>query len=170
MKFDVVEPNVTELSEGEPQSVVLENALLKARKVARGHPGALVIGADTEVAIDGGVLGQPADREHALEMLRLLVGRTHEVLGGLAVISPEGERSAVARTSVSFALADEALLEAYLDFGEWPGRAGGYAIQGLGSALVERVDGDLANVIGLPVSLLLEMTPLDGIDRPLRES
>ncbi|MDX6652902.1 MAG: nucleoside triphosphate pyrophosphatase [Solirubrobacterales bacterium] len=166
IEFTAVSPDVEELREGEPASVVRENALRKARAglVATGAT-ALVIGCDTEVVLDGRVLGKPAGAEQALAGLRSLSGRRHEVLSGLAIVGPavaEGEtpeRSGVSRSLVDFKRLDEATLERYVASGEWRERAGGYAIQGLGAALVERVEGDVANVIGLPVGLLWELAP-----------
>ena len=125
-----------------------------------------MIGGDTEVALDGRALGQPEDEAEAREHLSRLSGREHEVLGGLALLGPEqeggqpanagGRRRQHACASRSWTTA---LIDAYLASGEWRGRAGSYAIQGLGSALVEEVRGDVSNVIGLPVGLLLELAP-----------
>jgi nucleoside triphosphate pyrophosphatase len=138
---------------------VLENARRKAAAAAR--PGALVIGCDTEVALDGRALGKPADEAQAREFLTLLSGRSHEVLSGLALLGPgEGEnREGAARSEVSFRELSAGEIDAYVATGEWRERAGGYAIQGEGAKLVERVEGALDNVIGLPVELLLELAP-----------
>jgi septum formation protein len=166
VEFEVVVPEVEELGEGDPRELVERNALAKARAVAPSAPGATVIGGDTEVVLDGEALGQPADEAAARGHLARLSGRTHEVLGGLAVLGPEGdgegaprERSGVAASTVGFRELDAAMIDAYLASGEWRGRAGGYAVQGLGSALVDSVSGDLSNVIGLPVPLLAELAP-----------
>jgi septum formation protein len=138
---------------------VLANAKRKAAAV--DAPGALVIGCDTEVVLEGAVLGKPADEAKAGEFLRRLSGRPHEVLSGLVLLGPEPERvrEGVARSVVSFRPLGAAEVDRYLASGEWRDRAGGYAIQGLGSTLADRVEGDLANVIGLPVALLLELAP-----------
>jgi septum formation protein len=138
---------------------VLENARRKAAAVQA--PGALVIGCDTEVVVDGRVLGQPVDEAAARKYLELLSGRLHEVLSGLVLLGPEPGRSreGVTRSVVTFRPLGEDEIDRYLASGEWRERAGGYAIQGLGSTLAERVEGDLANVIGLPVGLLLELAP-----------
>jgi septum formation protein len=138
---------------------VLENARRKAAAV--DGPDALVIGCDTDVVVDGRALGKPADEETARRFLELLSGREHEVLSGLVLLGPEEDRvrEGVARSVVTFrALATEEI-GAYVVSGEWRERAGGYAIQGLGSILAERVEGDLSNVIGLPLALLLELAP-----------
>jgi septum formation protein len=138
---------------------VLESARRKARAV--DAVGALVIGCDTEVVLDGTALGKPDDEAAARTHLGRLAGRSHEVLSGLALLGPEPEqvREGVERSEVTFATLSEADIDRYVASGEWRERAGGYAIQGLGSTLVERVEGDLSNVIGLPVGLLLELAP-----------
>ena len=167
MEFEVAEPKVEELAEGEPSELVLVNARWKAASIAAtARPGTLVIGGDTEVALDGEVLGQPDDESQAREHLRRLSGREHEVFGAIALMGPgvddegvfEG-REGIERTTVRFRELDGPLLDAYLASGEWEGRAGSYAIQGLGSALVEGVSGDVSNVIGLPIPLLLSLEP-----------
>lgn len=173
MEFDVLAPEVEELRSGlDPEGLVLENARRKAAagldKLGEGADEAVVLGVDTEVFLDGEALGQPTGREEAERSLRRLSGREHEVLSGLVLLgpralgipgSPPRERSGVARSVVGFRDLDEASLDAYLDSGEWRGRAGGYAIQGLGSMLIEGVAGDFSNVVGLPIRLLLELDP-----------
>ncbi len=159
-------PEVTETREGEPAAMVLENARRKA-KVGHEAAGdaAVVMGVDTDVFVDGAALGKPADREGAEERLKALSGRAHDVLSGLVLLGPgkengvTAERSGVASTRVTFRELSVATLEAYLDSGEWRNRAGAYAIQGLGSILAERVEGDVANVIGLPVTALVGLAP-----------
>ncbi len=177
--FDVVEPDVEELSAGlDPEGLVLENA---RRKAAAGIEAldadagdAVVLGVDTDVFVDEEMLGQPGDRAGAEERLRRLSGREHDVLSGLCLLGPRAkgipggplrERAGVARSRVAFRELDQSLLAAYLDSEEWRGRAGAYAIQGLGSVLVERVEGDFSNVVGLPVRLLLELEPTLGAHR-----
>jgi septum formation protein len=148
----VIEPDVEELSGGDPRELVLENARRKAAAVE----GELVLGVDTEVVLDGRSLGKPADRARAEQMLRGLAGRDHEVLSGVAL---SDGRTAVEGTLVRFRALDEALLGWYLDTGEWRERAGAYAIQGRGAALVERIEGDYLNVVGLPMAALLNLAP-----------
>lgn len=154
-----------ELEEGEPEEVAIENALRKAR--AARVPGAdeLVLGCDTLVALDGVIYGKPADVRAARATLRALSGATHEVLSGLALLTPGGggsepsARTAIARTRVTFRPLDQGLLDWYLATGEWRDRAGGYAIQGAGAALVRGIEGDYENVVGLPVATLLDVCP-----------
>ena len=172
VEFEVVEPDVEELSEGDdPEALVLENARLKAFAgfEAAGEPeDAVVLGVDTDVFVDGRMLGQPADRAEAEERLRALSGREHEVLSGVCLIGPRAagipgsplrERSGVSRSAVTFRELDDATVSVYLESEEWRGRAGGYAIQGLGSILIEKVEGDFSNVVGLPVRVLLDLDP-----------
>jgi nucleoside triphosphate pyrophosphatase len=166
LNFTSIPSEVEETSEGEPREVVLANALAKGRAVAaRRREGTLVIAGDTEVVVDGRVVGQPAFEGEARWCLETLSGRTHEVLGALALVGPDridGEpsvRTGVESSRVTFGDLGPDLIDRYLASGEWRGRAGGYAVQGLGSALVDGVDGDVSNVIGLPVRLLLRLAP-----------
>jgi septum formation protein len=150
-------PDVVELEEGEPRGVVIENA---RRKAGAAPPGALVLAADTEVVLEERVLGKAVSEAEARAHLKALSGRTHTVLGGLVLRTEDGqERSGVAASEVTFRTIDEATLDLYLASGEWRDRAGAYAIQGLGSILIERLEGDFSNVVGLPVPLLLEIAP-----------
>ena len=112
------------------------------------------------MVLDGRLFGKPVDRAEAETFLRRLSGRTHEVMGGIAVCEPDrGERSDVAVTRVRFRRLERPELDWYLATGEWRGRAGGYAIQGRGAALVEEIEGDYWNVVGLPVPTLLRLVP-----------
>ena len=156
IEFEVVVPGVEELSGGDPAVEVVENARLKARAVARDG---LVIACDTDVALDGKALGKPADANEARAYLDRMSGRTHEVLSGLAVVRDGEESFGVERTTVAFWELQEEEKERYVRFGEWRGRSGGYAIQTLGSTLVERLEGSVSNVVGLPVGLLAELAP-----------
>jgi septum formation protein len=155
VRFEVVVPEVEETGEGDPRGLVIENALRKARAV---H-GDLVLGVDTTVVVDGRSYGKPADREEATRMIRMLSGREHEVWSGIALKRDGTEQTAACCTRVRFRTVEEPLLRWYLDSGEWQGRAGGYAIQGRGAALVESVDGDFWNVVGLPVPELVRIAP-----------
>lgn len=159
LEFEIEMPEVRERIDGPPGEVVLENALLKASAVAR--PGALVIGCDTDVVVDGQVIGKPSDEQQARASLELLSGRSHEVMSGLALVGPSSadRKAEVATSVVTFRELSADEVDRYLRSGEWRERAGAYAIQGLGSTLVERVEGDVSNVIGLPVALLLELAP-----------
>ena len=155
VRFDVAVPEVEEVADGDPRELVIENALRKARAVQ----GELVLGVDTTVVVDGRAYGKPADREEAERTLRLLSGREHEVWSGLALVRAGEETTAADSTRVRFRRVGDDLLRWYLDSGEWRERAGGYAIQGRGAALVETVDGDFWNVVGLPVAKLVDIAP-----------
>ena len=157
----MVVPEVEEIAEGEPRAVVLENARRKAAAALVDAPtGAIVLGADTEVVVEGRVLGKAVDEREARSHLNTLSGRSHEVLGGIVLVEPVGpERAGVALSRVAFRQLDDDTLDLYLASGEWRDRAGAYAIQGLGSILVERMEGDFSNVVGLSVPLLLELAP-----------
>lgn len=158
--FETADPAIEELTDGDPDELVLENARWKAAAVAAfAKPGTLVIAGDTEVVIDGRVLGQPEGEAEARAHLERLSGREHEVIGGLALLGSGEPRSGIEISTVTFRELDPVLLEAYLASREWEGRAGSYAIQGLGSALVSGVRGDVSNVIGLPIALLLRLAP-----------
>jgi septum formation protein len=158
VEFEVVSPGVEELTGGDPAVEVVENARMKARAVEVG-PDSLVIACDTDVALDGKALGKPRDEVEAREYLDRMSGRSHEVLSGLVVLEGGEERSGLERTRVFFKALSEEEKERYVRFGEWEGRSGGYAIQTLGSTLVERVEGSVSNVVGLPVGLLAELAP-----------
>ena len=146
--------DVEEDETGDPAEVAERNARRKAAAIA----GPLVLGADTVVALDGRIYGKPRDAAQAREYVGLLNGRTHDVVGGIA-LAREGEivATAVEVTRVTFRESDPAALDRYVVTGEWEGRAGGYAIQGAGGALVERIDGDYLNVVGLPLERLREL-------------
>jgi septum formation protein len=151
---------VDEHDAGAPDQVATDNALRKARAVARELAGErLVLGVDTVVALDGRIYGKARDEAEARAYLERLSGRGHDVWSGLALLDGTRERTGVARTAVWFRQLDRRTLDWYVESGEWRDRAGAYAIQGRGAALVERVDGDFWNVVGLPVKLLLDVEP-----------
>jgi septum formation protein len=156
VEFEVVVPGVEELTGGEPELEVVENARRKARAVGRDG---VMIACDTDVVLDGKALGKPADELEAREYLDRMSGRAHTVMSGLVVLVDGEERSGLDRTTVVFKELSEEEKERYVAFGEWRGRSGGYAIQTLGSTLVERVEGSVSNVVGLPVGLLAELAP-----------
>jgi len=159
IEFEVVVPGVEELEAGDPELLVIENARRKAGAVARPE-GGIVIACDTDVVLDGEVLGKPADADAARALLDRMSGRAHTVMSGLVVIDEVGEEHAdLERSSVVFKDLSDAEKQRYVDFGEWEGRSGGYAIQTLGSTLVERLEGSVSNVVGLPVGLLVELAP-----------
>jgi septum formation protein len=159
IEFSVRVPDVKELTEGPPHEVAIENAYRKSAAVSAGDSDALVLGVDTVVCLGKRIYGKPADEDEARATLRALSGRRHTVVSGVCVIEDGRARTAAADTAVEIRLLDDALLDWYLATGEWRERAGGYAIQGRGAALVERIEGDYLNVVGLPVPTVLELAP-----------
>jgi septum formation protein len=149
--YDVVAPDFEEVDGTSP----LERAAGKARSVDGGDLP--VLGVDTEVLLDGELLGKPADETEAEAMLESLAGRAHDVVSGLCLRTPAWEELHEETTVVTFRTLTPRDLAHYVASREWQGRAGGYAIQGLGASLVERVDGDFLNVVGLPGSLLVRL-------------
>ena len=149
-------PGVEELTQGDPEHLVVENARRKAEAV---ESDGLVIACDTDVVLDGEVLGKPADATEAREYLDRMSGRAHEVMSGLVVVEDGEERSGLEKTTVVFGDLSEEEKDRYVRFGEWEGRSGGYAIQTLGSTLVARLEGSVSNVVGLPVGLLADLAP-----------
>jgi septum formation protein len=133
----------------------VENAAGKARSVNGGERP--VLGVDTIVVCDGRVLRKPADIGEAEQMLETLAGRTHEVVSGLCLRTEAWEELHAEATTVTFRPLTARDIANYLAAEEWPNRAGGYAIQGLGAALVERIEGDYLNVVGLPAALLVRL-------------
>ena len=167
--FDVIAPEgVEEIQESDPREVVTRNACAKASNVAGGLSEGLVVGADTVVVVDDIIMGKAEDPREARTMLTALKGRMHKVLTGLAVVDAEmGRRDvAVIETKVWFhPLTDQEIGE-YVSTGEPIGKAGGYAIQGIGGALVERIEGCYENVVGLPLSRLRSMLEEYGLETP----
>lgn len=148
--FEVVAPDYRELGD-DP----LEHAVGKARSIGGGD--CPVLGVDTIVRLDGHVLGKAAGPEAAAGMLEALSGRTHEVVSGLCLRTAAWEESGTTITRVTFRPLTPRDIAAYVASGEWEGRAGAYAIQGLGARLVEGIEGDYLNVVGLPVALLVRL-------------
>ena len=159
LPFDVVAPRYEERDRpgASPVDLVREHACGKARSVAGGASERPVVGVDTIVHCGGRVFGKPRTAEEAVEMLEALSGDSHDVVSGLAVVTPSWELVEHATTRVRFRPLTARDVAVYVASGEWEGRAGGYAIQGLGAALVERIEGDYLNVVGLPAALLVRI-------------
>jgi septum formation protein len=150
--FEVVVPNYEERGD-DP----VEHAAGKAHSVAGlGHERP-VLGVDTVVICDGKVLGKPANSAEAEQMLEILGGKTHEVVSGLCLITPAWEELHAEATRVTFRTLTPRDIASYVATHEWEHRAGGYAIQGVGAGLVERIEGDYLNVVGLPAALLIRV-------------
>ena len=159
--FEVVPPTYVEDDDAlvtdrhKAVEVVRAHALGKARSV---HvPGAVTLGVDTTVVLDGQAYAKPADRADAARMLGQLSGRTHTVVSGLCLIGDDDDVIAHELTDVTFRALTAGIVDSYVASGEWEGRAGAYAIQGLGGRLVERIEGDYLNVVGLPGALLVSV-------------
>jgi septum formation protein len=150
--FDVVAPRYTE--DGDDP---VAHAIGKAVSVVGQAGERPVLGVDTTVDCEGLTFGKPADAGEAARMLGALAGRRHEVVSGLCLIADGRELSGREVTRVSFRALSASEVDAYVEAGEWRGRAGGYAIQGLGASLVESIEGDYLNVVGLPAALLVRM-------------
>jgi septum formation protein len=157
--FDVVEPTYDEDAPpaGDAVALVRRHASAKARSVAADAGDRPVLGVDTEVVLDGRVYGKPVDASDAEAMLEALSGTTHEVVSGLCLLTPAWEEVHHEVTRVSFRSLTPRELGLYVASEEWRERAGGYAIQGLGAGLVERIEGDYLNVVGLPAALLVRL-------------
>jgi nucleoside triphosphate pyrophosphatase len=155
--FDVVSPDYIEDDppDAEPTELVRRHAVGKARSVHAG--GQITLGVDTTVVLGGRVYGKPADDAEAVRMLHELSGRTHTVVSGLCLLGAGDDVVAHELTEVVVRLLTPESVAAYVAGGEWEGRAGGYAIQGLGGRLVERIEGDYLNVVGLPGALLVSV-------------
>jgi nucleoside triphosphate pyrophosphatase len=157
--FDVVAPRYEEQDRPgvDPVELARAHARGKAESVSEAADGRPVLGVDTAVVVDGAALGKPGDAAEAEAMLERLSGRTHEVVSGLCLLTPGWEELEHEVTLVTFRALTARDLAHYVGSYEWEGRAGGYAIQGLGASLVERIEGDYLNVVGLPAALLVRI-------------
>jgi septum formation protein len=150
-----------------PAAHALRLALAKARAVAAAHPGAFVIGADTVVALGRRILPKAEDEATARRCLEQLSGRRHRVLGGVAIVAPDGrERTRLATSVVAFKRLEAGEIRDYLASGEWRGKAGGYAIQGRAAALVRFLSGSYSNVVGLPLFETMQLLSGAGYRAP----
>ena len=149
-----------------PLELVEASSRQKAQEVASGLRGAIVIGADTVIAVDDAVIGKPRDREEARRILRLISGREHRVITGFTVIDTDSGKTfyQAVTTRVFMKRMTPGEIEAYVDTGEGLDKAGAYAIQGRGAVLVERIEGDYANVVGLPLCAVAGALERFGIE------
>ena len=163
IEFDVIPADVDEAMdpEDQPDGYARRVAQLKAEAVIPHAPGRPILGADTIVIIDNEVLGKPADAHDARRMLRLLSGREHTVMTAVCLVNPAAEsgriQTRVVRTTVGCAALTEAEIDWYVASGEPMDKAGAYAIQGLASRFVTRIDGSYSNVVGLPVAVVYDL-------------
>jgi septum formation protein len=140
----------------DPEAYVARIALAKAAALAAAHPARWVLAADTTVTIDGVILGKAEDGAEAAAMLRQLSGRTHQVITGFAIAGPSDGLVATVTSDVDVVALDEGMIADYVASGEWRGKAGAYAIQGIAAAFVRNVRGSVTNIIGLPLVEVLE--------------
>jgi septum formation protein len=159
VSFTIRPTEIAEIEQGEPAEVAVENALRKARAARGADVGETVLGVDTLVALGTRIYGKPVDERFARETITALIGQTHTVLSGVALLRGEREQVALARTEVTFRECDERTIDWYVASGEWRGKSGGYAIQGLGAVLVREIRGEFENVVGLPIATLLDLYP-----------
>ena len=159
LAFDVVAPRYEEHDppDADPVELVRAHAEGKARSVANEAGGRPVLGVDTTVVCDGRVYAKAAGPEDAAWMLEALGGATHEVVSGLCLLTTAWEELHTETTRVTFRPLTARDIAVYVESGEWEGRAGAYAIQGRGAELVERIEGDYLNVVGLPAALLVRL-------------
>jgi septum formation protein len=157
--FEIVAPRYAEEGSSglEPIELVKAHARGKACSGAEEAGECPVLGVDTAVVLEGQVYGKPQGAGQAEEMLEALSGRTHEVISGLCLRTHAWEEVDAETTSVTFRVLTPRDIATYIGAGEWEGRAGAYAIQGLGASLVDRIEGDYLNVVGLPAALLVRL-------------
>jgi septum formation protein len=166
--FEVIPPGVEEPEDTPSDLLPCQQAealaYFKARAVADRHLDAAVLAADTLVAVDGRILGKPANRRQAEHMLRELSGTRHEVITGVALLWPGNDRRILSvSTFVTMKRMTDAEIQAYLDSGEWQGKAGAYAIQETADRYIEKVEGSFTNVVGLPMERVLELLEQVGL-------
>jgi len=161
----------TPLDNEEPDTFAQRMAEEKAEVIAQQHPASWVIGADTVVTLEGRILGKPDDAAHALEILRNLQGKTHQVITGLSISCIQENRvdTLSKSTEVSFASFSDAILSAYIATGEPMDKAGAYGVQGKGGFLVRSIIGSCSNVIGLPINTCISLLLRHNVIAPLQE-
>ena len=166
LTFDIIPADIDEtpLKDETPEDLVSRLSTQKAATIAAQHLESLVIAADTVVILEGDVLGKPVDKEENKEFTQRLSGRTHRVYTGHAVQKGEAVASCVVSTEVKFRDLSEREIDWYVSTGEGMDKAGGYAIQGYGAALVSEIHGCYFNVVGLSVANLLELTKRLGVE------
>jgi septum formation protein len=157
LSYEVFSPDVDENLEGSPTEVVIELARRKAVTAAEVYPECVILAADTLVSVGDEVLGKPQDTQDAERMLKLLNGTWHEVHTGVCVIAEDVQQVGHAVTQVLFAAMSPEEILAYCRSGEPMGKAGAYAIQGLGGMFIDQIRGSYTNVVGLPTSLVRQL-------------
>ncbi|MFC5050171.1 Maf family protein [Rubritalea spongiae] len=163
--FEVITSNAEEEHRNDISLTELceRNAEIKTRAVANKYPDAVVLGGDTLVYIDDEPLGKPNNKEEAVAMLERLSGRTHQVCSGMCLIEGEHVKSFHAVTQVVFKDIDRSVIDAYVQRVDVMDKAGSYAVQECGKMIIERVDGDFSNVVGLPQQMVGEQLAAFGL-------
>ena len=165
VNFRILTAHTEEISSAtHPAEVVQDLAMQKAKAVQALEPQGYIIASDTVVALDGEILGKPADKLENRAMLERLGGRSHTVYTGIALLTPSAERVEFDATTVRFRSLSSAELDWYAESGEGLDKAGGYGIQEKGMLLIERIEGDFFNVMGLPTVRLLHMARALGLE------
>lgn len=163
----IVHPSdfIEKQSHSSPEELVIYNAIGKAQEVARHYKDALVIGVDTVVAFQDHIINKPKDTEDAKRILRLLSDTTHRVISGICVIDAKKHKAitAIETTLVTMDRLEESDIESYINSGEGVDKAAGYAIQGIGSLFIKKIEGDYFNVVGLPIFRLRKLLKKAGI-------
>ena len=164
LKFRIADPDVDETPRvGEAPVIYVRRIALAKALAVQAPAGALVIAADTTVEIDGDILAKPFDGEEATRMLARLAGRTHRVHTGVALVCGDERAGDVITTEVTFTPLTAEMIEWYVATGEGLDKAGSYAIQGLGGVFVERIDGSVSNVVGLPLHTVVRLAQELGV-------
>ncbi len=172
LQFEVIPPCIDEhkKSSENPSEYVCRLALEKSGHVAKilqtEADNAIVVGADTCVAVDDVVLGKPKDRQEALQMIRMLSGRTHEVHTAVAVAYREQQQCKLRSSRIRFAKLSDSQIFSYLDTGEYEGRAGSYAIQGAAADLIDHLEGSYSCVVGMPIDYTIDLLRECGVSVP----
>lgn len=153
INYQIIKPRIDETAHlGEnPQVYVARMAQTKAQVIASEHPQEVVLAADTIVVVGDEILGKPKDREDAKRILRTLSGKTHQVMTAVCIRKGEDIRNFTQSTNVTFAPLNEELIDTYVASGECDDKSGAYAVQGIGAMLIEKVEGSVSSVVGLPI-------------------
>jgi septum formation protein len=155
--FEIITEEIDEdnYNSVDPINIAKELSAQKAKVISSRHEGRTILAADTIVVYEDNILGKPKNIEHARDMMRMLSGNVHQVITGCTIISKNGTESFAEITKVKFYDLLESEIEEYLAFNDYSDKAGGYGIQGAGGMLVEWINGDYYNVVGLPVSKVI---------------
>lgn len=165
VQYQIIKPRIDETAlEGEEPSVyVARMANTKAQVIAQEHPQDVVLAADTIVVVGSEILGKPKDREDAKRILRTLSGKTHQVMTAVCIRKDQEIRQFTQVTNVTFAALDEELIATYVASGECDDKSGAYAVQGIGAMLIEKVEGSVSSVVGLPICQVRQILSEFGI-------